>query len=317
MIHTIAEKRTALFISFCILIFTTIFFNSCNKETFSWETDYETAISIAKQKDKAIFVVFTGLAWDHKSALVKKQILDNNDFMKTVAKSFVLLSIDIDGNDETVPADIAEFNYFLALTMGIQSMPAFLLLTKNGIPFTQLQTGEFTTAEGVLALIQTNEKSVSKFLELENSIEKKEGMQKIKAIDAMYTNLPIQYRLLMRDTIHQIPKLDPENKSGLLGKYKLQIAYSDAQSYLEKNDIEGAVNCFSILTETENLLTKEDTQEVFYSIAFLAAKSGKPNKEVIELLEKSYDAAPESDKAKQLLEIIEQLGAAQKAENSN
>jgi len=308
-----SKKVTLLFVIATLLILV-VSLSSCSNKDVAWQTNFDDAKTEAQKTDKSILTVFTGLAWDNKSADLKDKIFDDKSFMKKASKDFVLLTINIDQNDTTVDQDTALQNYILAVKMGIESTPAIILLTAQGVPFVQLNPGEFTDKpEDMLALIDTQQKTIDKFKSLEKTIANSEAMNKVTAIDTMYTELPVQYHLMMEPIIREIPELDPQNQSGLLGKYKLQLAYSDSQTYLEKQDVDGALACFTDLAKEDGLLSAEQTQEVFYTTAYYAAQCGKPNGVVIDYLQKSYDAAPESANADKLLESIEQLSIANKA----
>jgi thioredoxin-related protein len=312
------SKKVTLLAVISTLAILALFFNSCSNENIAWQTNFDDAIAIAQQTDKSILTVFTGLSWDNKSTALKEKILDDKSFMQKASKTFVLLTIDIDRNDQTVDKEVALQNYNLAVKMGIESTPAIILLTPQGFPFMQLNPGEFTDKpEDMLSLLDTQQETVNKFEKFEKSIKTSEGIDKVTAIDAMYTALPLQYHLIMEPVIRQIPELDPQNKSGLLGKYKLQLAYSEAQTYLEKKDIDGAIACFTDLSKQEGLLSAEETQELFYTTAYYSAQYGKPNGIVLDYLQKSYDAAPNSKNADQLLKSIDQLSAANKAKSTN
>ncbi|OJF76383.1 MAG: hypothetical protein BKP49_07900 [Treponema sp. CETP13] len=306
-----SKKQVSFLVIACIFTITLLFLSSCNKEPVEpveWQTNYEQAIIQAKTDNKPIFAIFTGLSWDAKSATLKAEIFDTDNFKNEIAKSFVPLMIDIDANNESIPFEIAQKNYNLAVKIGLTETPAIILFTQNGIPFTQLDFGEFSiTSESILSLLSSRKDIISKFTKLENAIEGTEGMARVKAIDAFYEALPDEYHLIMGDVIREIPDLDPQNESGLLGKYLLMLTYADAQSCIEDQDSDGALQCFINLLEKKDMFTTEENQELLYSTAVLAAKIGKSNDVVLDYLQQAYDADTKTENASYILEKIKQL----------
>lgn len=295
----------------CIFTITFLLFSSCNKEPkepVEWQTSYAQAIMQAKTDNKPIFAIFTGLSWDAQSAILKDQIFDTDDFKNEIAKSFVPLMIDIDANNENIPFEIAQKNYNLAVKIGITGTPAIILFTQNGIPFTQLDFGEFSiTSESILSLLSSRKDIISKFTKLENAIQGTESMERVTAIDAFYEALPDKYHLIMGDVISEIPELDPQNESGLLGKYLLMITYANAQKHIENQNEEEALQCFIDVFTKKDFFTPEQNQEILYSTAVIAAKIGKSNEVVLDYLQQAYNADTQTQNAAYILEKIEQL----------
>lgn len=301
----INKKKSLLFF---MLVFVFAFTTLYSAEPITWFTNYKEAIIAAQQDEKPIFAVFTGLSWDGSSATMKENILDNQKFMEKASKRFELLVLDIEDSNTAEASSPAKQNYFLAVRMGVQTTPALFLLTKSGVPFVQLEQGEYNdTSDSMLSLLESQQSTVTTFLEYESAIDTTEGIQKVHAIDNMNNALPVTFRLMMEPLIRQIPNLDPNNTTNLLGKYTLQIAYIDAQTYIENQDANGALECFLDLAKNETIFSAEQTQELFYTTAVLAAQSGKPNDEVIIYLQKAYDVAPDAANSEQLLDIIDQL----------
>jgi len=59
-----------------------------------WLTDYDTAISIAKQQKKNVLAYFTGSDWCPPCKMLKTDLFDTNKF-KELSSNYVLLYIDV------------------------------------------------------------------------------------------------------------------------------------------------------------------------------------------------------------------------------
>ncbi|MBM1107393.1 thioredoxin family protein [Aurantibacter crassamenti] len=60
----------------------------------NWQTDYDIAISQAKNENKNLIVYFTGSDWCGPCKMLKKDLFAKDEF-KTITESFVMLYVDI------------------------------------------------------------------------------------------------------------------------------------------------------------------------------------------------------------------------------
>lgn len=275
-------------------------FTSCGKtENAVWYTDYEQALEIAKEENKAVLVFFSGDSWDGMSIDAKETIYNTEDFLKAVAKDFVLVNIDYSdaNNTEEISEEIVS-KYMLAEKFLIQMMPEFFVTSAYGhvvepIPFIP---EEQTEPKAVAKLYTAHAKRAKKLSSFVKDLETTEGFDRIKIINKLYENSPKSYLFALNDYFAEVITLDPENKSGLLGRFKLHMAYSDSMKFLSEGNLEAAVNCFLDLTKGD-LLNSEETQEAFYTVAYIYNLDGKDdnNQLIIQYLQQAYDAAPDSE----------------------
>ncbi len=74
-----------------------------------WFTDYDAAVSLAKEENKKLMVYFTGSDWCAPCQMLKKDLFETTDF-ENAAKDYVLLYIDIPRNTDLLSAEQMEHN---------------------------------------------------------------------------------------------------------------------------------------------------------------------------------------------------------------
>lgn len=286
---------------------------SCASGKTAWISDFEEAQKLAEQQQKDIFLFFSGEDYDGVSTQMRTTIFENKDFIKTVGKKYVLVHLDFsnsvyeatqiaeDATEEEKAAAaeqtaILEKNYAVAMNYSVSSMPTILLLSQDGyvygtVPYDATIT---TPAQYIEQVATFNEKAefVNKQIPI---IESAEGIEKVYAIDALYESLDPAYRYLMLDLAVQVPELDPENKSGVTGKYEVQLAYSNAVEAMINGDIIGATNALLAPISTGHL-NNEEKQELYYQVAYFYSLMGTDyTASVLDYLQKAYDVAPDSE----------------------
>ncbi|MGI5172969.1 thioredoxin family protein [Treponema sp. OMZ 840] len=289
-----------------------VLFISCYAKLAVWYTDFNTALAVAQAENKNIFLLFTGMEWDGISKDLSPAIFDTEEFKREAGKKYVLLHIDIPDITAAAQSETAAPEYRLAVNMSVQASPSALLVTKAGQPFAFLpMTTETKTPADVLKLVRAEKKNERKIDTLYAKMQKTSGIDKVKATDAYIEAVPERFHITLTDLFSQIIEADPENKSGLLGKYKLHKAFETASKAFHAGDIEGALNTFFILINEKGLLSPIETQHAYYALGFLSAQSGKiAQDEVIVYFRQAYDAAPDSEGAADLLSLIDSLSNA-------
>ena len=259
-------------------------------------------------------LLFSGDEWDdNTSKNLKESVFNTDAFIKKAGKRFVLVNLDIPLDENGVSEEELEKLYVLAATYAVERTPTIVLLDKEGSSYgTITDLDVMSSTEELLKSVDTIELNRKKIAALTKKIAVSKGIQKVKLIDEMFEATDLSGRESMIDYIREIPELDPSNKTGVLGKYLLYLAYFDVGSYLQNNQPEEAVNCFLNLTKIESLAA-EEKQQAFYMAAYLSAYTGQGSKELIlDYLKKAIDMAPESEAAdsiRQTYDYIDQTPA--------
>ena len=140
-------------------------------------------------------------------------------------------------------------------------------------------------------------------------MQKAQGFDRVKLIDAYVEAIPIQFRPTLTDLASEVLELDPENKTGLLGKFKLQKAIEAVgTAFAQASGFEAALNDLLILIDEPNMLNARQKQDAYYMLGYFSAQSGKvPKDEVIAYMQQAYNAAPDTQEAAHLASLIESL----------
>jgi hypothetical protein len=196
------------------------------------------------------------------------------------------------------------------------------LLTKEGYVLAAIEinlnedgTPEISTATQFIALIDEQKEQIDAIYALLDRIDSSaDVIDKALAINDLYEATEIQYRQLLVDFIAQVPELDPDNTTGILGKFVIQNAYRNVMEHITIGDIDAAMTEF--LTASENpTLSPFEKQEVLYQTAVFVAQTGYGDiDDVIGFLTDAFEADPVSEYAPEITAIIEQLKAQQAVE---
>lgn len=298
-------------------------------ELVEWTSDLEVAKISANDSGKDILLVFTGTEWDEISADVKTSILDNEKFRRLMGRDYELVLYDIPAEEDPFANDEIADWYLAAMIYQLETTPAFMLLNANGERYAsishdvnhdnankenfnlvnlQKQEDKALKPSLISKRIDAIQKGRLERQKMLAKIDKTNGAAKVKLIDTLFEESPAEEQDALIPYLQQIPELDPNNESGLLGKYKLRLAYVDVSALMQAGDNEGAVDLFLSLAEEENLLNPTEKQEAYYMAGYVSygAQVGTMQ-EVIDLLKKAYDAHPESENAQNIQLTIEQL----------
>lgn len=331
-------------ISAVLIAFSLAALVSCGTKS-TWLTDYEQARKTAAKKNKYLMVFFSGNDWDSASSALREKVTDNPVFTKSVSKDYVLVNIDfsqdiyqkvLSYDEETATEEeTKEYNKLaeeygkkseIAKHYNLASYPAIFLATPDGYIIAQLEYyADLDTAETMAERVASLKETADSIKALSEKVAKAEGIDRVKAIDSLYEATKVNYRITLNDLIKEIPSLDKENETGLLGKYEMQICYIDAIEYAAIQDMKAASKVFEDAAENGHL-SLEEKQEAYYTGAYVLASEPQFDfPRIISLLEKAYNIYPagshaedikgtlEEVKELQLKEALEAQAAAEKA----
>ncbi|AXY74039.1 thioredoxin family protein [Paraflavitalea soli] len=100
----------------------------------AWQTDFESAKKIAKEKDRLILLNFSGSDWCGPCIRLRKEIFDGNAFSQMADSVLVLVNADFPRNKKNqLPKEQQKHNEALADQYNPQGkFPFTLLLTAEG-----------------------------------------------------------------------------------------------------------------------------------------------------------------------------------------
>lgn len=306
-----------------VLLAVVISVTGCAKKG-AWLTDYEEAKKIAAKQNKNMIVFFSGDDWDEKSAALKENITNKPEFIKAAKKDYVLVNIDfsqdiyqkvLSFDEETATdADKKEYDRInaeyeakaeIARQYNLASYPTLYVATAEGQVVTLYEYyEEVDSLDSMIGRLERLKEKVEEINTLSENVKKATGIERVKAIDALYEATAASYRITLNDLIREIPELDKNNETGLLGKYEIQICYLDAIELASTQDVEGASKVFEIAAENGHL-DLEQKQEAYYTGAYILTSAAEFNyPRMIELLQKAFDVNPEGSHANDILETL-------------
>lgn len=308
-----------------VILASTLMLSSCGKKDL-WNSNFEEAKSIAEKKNKNIFLVFSGEDWDNNSAALKSNILNTKEFKKEIAPNYVLAIIELSQSefaktaiDDTATEEqkkeaeriIAEYEVKERILQDyyVDSFPSIYIVSSEGYVLSNIPYSETMTSTADLkANIESQKELIDTMSDAISAVRKSSGTEKAVALDALYNMTVEDYRAILTPAVAEIPTLDPENTTGLAGKYELINGYADAvEKIMRDNDIDGAV---SVLTDICNSsrISNQEKQEALYTAAFMMARCGSQDYDkMTELLEKAISLEPESNMAQEIEATIQAI----------
>jgi thioredoxin-related protein len=290
-----------------------------------WLSDYAEGQKLAEKNNKMIFLLFSADETDEKNREFKK-IFDTPE-VKKVLKEYVLVNIDFsesryvaaeppeDADDKVIEAagkelELLERDFEMAQKYSVQGLPTIYLLTKEGYIITTIGIDtETITTDQFLTQLEEKKSVIDSTYALFQKIETTQGLEKVLAIDELYEATESQYRFLLFSFFAQVPQLDPDNESGVLGKFILQNTNFVAMELLSAGDYESAIQKFATIAENP-ILKPLEKQEALFTVAYLFANTGTEDiTKILDYLQRAYDAAPDTETAPAISAIIAELKA--------
>lgn len=193
----------------------------------------------------------------------------------------------------------------LATYFGIQYTPAFYILTKDGYFVSEVYyTEDSMTETAFTELLEGYREQVNYIESLIAATKKGTISEKINAIDSLYTVTPLAGQFFLGEFAREAVKIDPENSTGLIGKYYFFVADEKASELYRNQDEAGAIQAYLDAAESGKL-EPEYKQQCYYMAAWILESVGSMDiNMLIDYLQKAYDAAPDSDYAPDILDAI-------------
>lgn len=312
-LRTFLEKATIIGVAFVLLTFV-----SCaNNKSNGWLTDYDQALELADKQDKSVFLFVSGEDWDGASTVLRTSIFETEAFKNEAEKDFVLVQLDFSNSIYTsteVAEDATEEEKAKAaetlaklekdaqvavdLNATAMSLPVAILLSPEGYVFDVITYDEtVTTPEQYIEKLKPYTEKAATIKNLVKEINSTKKEKKAAAIDALYETIPTTHRYLLQELVMQVPSLDPENTTGVVGKYETLVAYVNAIQHLNSNNSEAAAQTL-LDTINNGHLNNEEKQYMYYLTASFYNMMGEPYVgKVVEYLQAAYDIAPETEAA--------------------
>ncbi len=191
----------------------------------NWGTDLPAALTQAATEKKNVLLLFTGSDWCPPCKALKANVFEKPEFEAYAKDKYVLVEIDLP-NQKKLPEGLLEKNRALSNKMGIEGFPTLLVVNPDGIVI-----GGFVGGRPDLASVEKELTISDAVTAALNTAATATGVQKAKALYAVYQALPEGVRETNVELIEQIKALDPEDTVGLK---KAEAAKNAVQAEIER-----------------------------------------------------------------------------------
>jgi thioredoxin-related protein len=301
-------------------------------DEFGWYHDYDEAKRIAAKQNMPILLFVSMTGEDDDSATLKEKVFNTTEFKDAVADAFVPVNLDFtqaaykktvasegatDKEQKAADAYAAKLkkDMQVATMFNVQMTPAVYLVTKDGYYVSFIAYDKtIDTPAAYTQMLEDRTADVKKVNDMADAVKNSSGVEKVKAIDALYEATDNKYRLFLEDMYRKVPELDKKNESGLVSKYVLATANSDAVRLFGEGDYAGAAKVFGD-AGAGGRLDKNDVQQAYYTAGYLLGSTGSHDYAAITAyLQASYDADPESEHAGDIMRTLDNVKAMASAE---
>ena len=257
--------------------------------------------------DRDILLIFTGSDWSKEAGIFLKNILTES--CKTeLAKNYAVRFIDLLRNPSENERKTVQKNYLLFSEYAVPEIPFIVLQTAEQDMYASAVIGADIKNEAqLIEKIKALTAQRTKVVEARKHIDTTKGPEKARAIDAFLTTVGNAEAHRYDSLRMQVPALDPDNRSGLKGKYVLMSADIRAKSFAQQGNYLKAGDEYKAAAETGDLSPAE-LQLAWYLAAYSYLMAGDADTEtVVGYLQKAIDADPQNAAVKQLNQAIRKL----------
>lgn len=205
-------------------------------------------------------------------------------------------------------SDIMLYNAQVASLLDVGYTPALYILTEDGYYIADsLISEQQSSVSDFIKLVSSFNSKIDRFNKLFAATEEGTSLDKVAAIDTVFEATDATHRVLLSDLARQVPKLDKVNRTGLVSKYLLAAAESDAINFYRSGQIADAVKAYNDAAK-EKYISPEHKQQAYYMAAYLLISSGTTDFPVIlDYLKKSVDANPNGENVSNIQNVYDYI----------
>ena len=311
-------------------VFTSLTLVSCGKtdiESSGCYTDVDLAFKAAQKQNKDVIIFVTVNGEDANSQSFTDTIIRDSKFKDDIASKYIALRMDFsessyqltvaadDANDTAKKnaekrADIMQRNTSFANLLNLVVTPMTYIFSKEQYLITSIYYDRTEKSyEEYTSLLKEKEEAIDSMHKMILATKTGTAEEKMKAIDELYEATAPEARLFLANLLLTAKKLDPTDKSGLLGKLIYASADAIAAKAINAGDIRTAANAY-IAIENETSIDAEDRQQALYTAAYMLSVSETEDVSVVvDLLQRSIAVAPDSDEVTAINRIIQTLSS--------
>lgn len=127
-------KKSFYLLLFLSAISFSFSFNSpvSDSQELKWDTDFDHALKIAKQKNKPLLVFFTGSDWCGPCKLLEQDFFESVTFQNAAENDLVLYKADFPRRRDLVSVEQKKKNAELQAKYGVRGYPTIIILNGKG-----------------------------------------------------------------------------------------------------------------------------------------------------------------------------------------
>ena len=267
-------KKIFLFLIFFAIIFAGCARNS-SKDEFGIFHDLEKTISVAEKSDKKILLVFTKLESGGFNETLVNQVLHAQDYQEKIGAEFETCQIDFLKEDFSSQKKSAkktkaqtERDMNTTVIYGVETPPTVMILSPQGYVISSITYLSCINVQEFSNIIEVEREKIDAMEKMVAAVKNAEGIEKISAIDLLYENTHANYRYQLRKLCDEVVRSDKKNESGLVGKYLLARASTEAMDCYLARKPEKAAECY-IKYVRSKFLSVEEKQRCYYAAAYI------------------------------------------------
>lgn len=267
-------KKIFLFLIFFAIIFAGCAKNS-SKDEFGIFHDLEKTISVAEKSDKKILLVFTKLESGGFNETLVNQVLHAQDYQEKIGAEFETCQIDFSKEDFSSQKKSAkktktqtERDMNTTVIYGVETPPTVMILSPQGYVISSITYLSCINVQEFSNIIEVEREKIDAMEKMVAAVKNAEGIEKISAIDLLYENTHANYRYQLRKLCDEVVRSDKKNESGLVGKYLLARASTEAMDCYLARKPEKAAECY-IKYVRSKFLSVEEKQRCYYAAAYI------------------------------------------------
>lgn len=267
-------KKIFLFLIFFAIVFAGCTRNS-SKDEFGIFHDLEKTISVAEKSDKKILLVFTKLESGGFNETLINQVLHAQDYQEKIGAEFETCQIDFSKEDFSSQKKSAkktkaqtERDMNTTVIYGVETPPTVMILSPQGYVISSITYLSCINVQEFSNIIEVEREKIDAMEKMVAAVKNAEGIEKISAIDLLYENTHANYRYQLRKLCDEVVRSDKKNESGLVGKYLLARASTEAMDCYLARKPEKAAECY-IKYVRSKFLSVEEKQRCYYAAAYI------------------------------------------------
>ncbi len=189
-----------------------------------WFSDFDKAMTVAKDEGKDLLVDFTGSDWCGWCIKLHDEVFQFDEWYNEVSKSYVLVALDFPQGEEAKAAvPNPDRNQELMATYGIEGFPTILLVNQDGDVYGRtgyMEGGPKAYLEHMTELNTKGKKALKVVAKLKEeyanaTADTKAGIIKRAAGHLEEASVETPGRQSLATIVRDGVKMDPDNKSGL------------------------------------------------------------------------------------------------------